>query len=107
MFNRIIAVQAEHDYRLRLTYDDGEVILADFRPIMSQGGIFSPLTDPEFFSSVALDSHGRAVVWPGELEFCADALRLEWGGREPYPSYPALQYPAVDPTRELTVVEDL
>lgn len=107
MFNRITAVQVEPDYRLGITYDDGEVIHADFRSVVSRGGVFSPLADPDFFSLAALDTHGRAVAWPGELEFCADALRLEWGRREPRQSSPAPQKPATEAIENVILVEDL
>lgn len=107
MFHHIVAIQVEPNHLLQITYNDGEVVRADFRSVISQGGIFSPLVDPAFFSLAAIDTHGRAVVWPGELEFCADALRLEWGLREPYQSYSAPQRSAVDLTKDLIVVEDL
>jgi len=107
MFNRIVAVQVEPGFFLRLKYQDGETVRADFRSVISQGGVFSPLADPDFFSLAAVGTHGRAVVWPGELEFCADALRLEWGKREPYQSSPSPQRAGLDAGTATVLVKDL
>ena len=107
MLNRIIAIQAEPNSQLRLTYDDGEIITADFRPVINQGGVFAPLADPDFFLLAAIDAHGRAVEWPGELEFCADALRLEWESHEPYQPQVARSQSDADSVKGLIVVEDV
>ena len=79
MFNHIVLVQMQPEFHLLLHYDDGTIVNADFAPVIQQGGVFSPLADPSFFSNASLDEHGRIVQWPGELEFCADALRQQWG----------------------------
>lgn len=107
MLDRIVAIQVEPNYRLRLTYEDKAVITADFNSVIRKCGVFLPLADPTFFSQAALDVHGRAVVWPGELEFCADALRLEWGRREPYQSYSAPQRQVAGVTSDTRFVEDM
>jgi hypothetical protein len=72
----IRAVRAEPEFHLRITYADGQSIVVDFRPVIRQGGAFSPLVDPDFFARATVAARGRAVCWPGELEFCADALWL-------------------------------
>jgi len=65
------------DFKLVLEYSDGVSILADFMPIIQQGKVFQPLQDPNFFAKVSLDKTGRYIYWEGELEFCADALRIK------------------------------
>jgi len=65
------------NYKLRLTYADGETIVVDFTPVIQRGGVFAPLSDPEFFSQASIGEGGRYIQWPGELDFCADALWLE------------------------------
>ena len=61
--------------KLELIYQDGERIIVDFAPIIEQGGVFSPLANPQVFSCVKLGRKGRYIAW-GEIDFCADALRL-------------------------------
>jgi len=77
MLRAIRSVAPEQNYKLRLTYADGETIIVDFIPVIQRGGVFAPLSDPEFFSQVSIGERGRYIQWPGELDFCADALWLE------------------------------
>lgn len=37
-------------------------------------GVFATLADPAFFVQVRIGERGRSLEWPGELDFCADAL---------------------------------
>ena len=77
LLRTIHSVAPEPNYTLRLTYADGEVIVVDFTPVIQRGGVFAPLSDPEFFSQVSIGERGRYIQWPSELDFCADALWLE------------------------------
>lgn len=76
-FDTITSVSAQDNYELRLVYSDGIEIIADFKPIINQDGVFKTLADPQFFSQVAIGDEGRYIGWPGDIDFCADALRLE------------------------------
>jgi hypothetical protein len=71
---RITRVEPQSGYRLRLVFADGLEGVVDFAPTVEKGGVFSPMRDPAFFARFELQSHGRLISWPGELEFCADAL---------------------------------
>ena len=77
LLRTIRSVAPEPNYKLRLTYADGETIVVDFTQVIQRGGVFTPLSDPEFFSQVSIEERGRYIQWPGELDFCADALWLE------------------------------
>jgi len=69
------------DHALRLTYSDGEVFVVGFAPVIARGGVFAALADAAFFRLVSVGEGGRYIEWPGEIDFCADALRME-GERE-------------------------
>lgn len=75
VLTKITSVTAEPDFRLRLVFDDGEVRRVGFRDIIERGGVFARLRDAEFFEQARIGAQGRSVVWPGEIDFCADALR--------------------------------
>lgn len=77
MLRTIHSVIPEPNYKLRLTYSDGETIVVDFTLLIQRGGVFAALGDPQFFARVSLGERGRYIQWPGELDFCADALWLE------------------------------
>jgi len=75
--HRIVDAVAEGPDKLRLTYADEGAVLVDFAPIIARGGVFAQLADPRFFAQVGIGEGGRFVEWPGEIDFCADALWLE------------------------------
>ncbi len=77
IFHVISQATAKPDYKLHLIYSDGERVTVDFKPIIERGGIFQPLATPQFFSQVSIGERGRYIEWPGGIDFCADALRLE------------------------------
>jgi hypothetical protein len=72
---RIATVEVLPEFQLRIRYSDGMNVRVDFRPIIQRGGVFARLGDAAFFSQVQVDNRGRSVYWPGEIDFCADALR--------------------------------
>jgi hypothetical protein len=74
---RISKVQLLDGYRLRLLYTDGGVVEKDFAPVIAVGNAFTALADPEFFAQAKIGIGGRSLEWPGELDFCADALWFE------------------------------
>lgn len=69
--------RAERPTRLRLVYADGQVVTVELAALVRAGGVFAALRDWELFSQAALDERGRAVRWPGDIDLCADALRIE------------------------------
>ncbi len=75
MFHAIVSAEPLPGFRLRLTYEDGRIVEADFKPVIARGGVFEPMSRPEVFDQVKIGEHGRYIEWPGELDFCADALR--------------------------------
>lgn len=76
---RIVFAQALPGYRLHLRYDDGVEGTVDLSAEVGKG-VFAIWRDPEVFARVQIDRNGRALVWPGEVDLCADALYLEITG---------------------------
>jgi len=66
-----------HQQSLILRYADGAEFVVDMAQVIAQGGVYAPLADPVFFAQVQVGRRGRFLAWPDELEFCADALRLQ------------------------------
>lgn len=75
-FLRIEKVEPLPDMGLQLTYRHGPVIRLEFRSVAARGGMFARLADPDYFAQVQVACGGRAICWPDELDFCADALWL-------------------------------
>ncbi len=68
---RVQYVIATEDYRLQLTFTNGEVGLYDCRPLLTFG-VFQELADIRYFrrATVSLGT----VVWPNEQDICPDTL---------------------------------
>ena len=73
----ITSITVENNYKLRLIYSNGDMVVVDFMPMIRQGGVFEKLSDRHFFSQVKLGEGGRYIEWPSGLDFCADALWFE------------------------------
>lgn len=74
---RIISLAHGPDCRLRLTYADGFAGVVDLASVAKRGGVFARLQDAEYFRQVRIGEDGRPIEWPGELDMCADALRMQ------------------------------
>ena len=83
---RIKHVAPENDYRVRITFETGDIVSVDFRPVIERGGRFAKLGDQQTFQQVAIGEYGRYIEWPGGIDFCADALRLGLGDSYSVPS---------------------
>ena len=63
---KIIKAQYVKDYILRLTFNNGEIRMVDFTPLM-QKGICTKLQDMDYFRSFTLDTF--TVDWNNEIGF--------------------------------------
>lgn len=72
-------VEALPDFRLRLVYADGLEGTIDLSPEVGHG-VFAPLADRTFFSTVHIGDHGQ-IAWTDEIEICPDAAYQEISGR--------------------------
>jgi hypothetical protein len=78
----ITAIRVLDHYRVWLCFDDGVEGTVDFSRHVGRG-VFAPWADDAFFRQAALGERGRTLTWPGELDFCADALWLQVTGQPP------------------------
>ncbi|HEY6000193.1 MAG TPA: DUF2442 domain-containing protein [bacterium] len=68
---RVRRVKPEDDYRLRITFTNGEVRVFDVSPYLKTG-VFRELLDPAVFRSVR-PAFGT-IQWGGGQDFCPDTL---------------------------------
>lgn len=76
---RIVFAEALPGWRLHLRYDDGVEGTVDLSARVGKG-VFAIWRDPDVFARFKIEESGRALVWPGEVDACADALYLEITG---------------------------
>ena len=87
----ITAAEYIEDYKLRLTFNNGEVRIVDFVPIM-QKGICKKLQDKDYFRAFTLDPF--TVDWNNEIGFAPEYL------------YEIGTYPENEETTPLMAAED-
>lgn len=68
---RVIGVVPTEDYRLRLTFANGEVREFDCQHLLDFG-VFRELKEVAYFMRASV-AHGT-VVWPNEQDVCPDTL---------------------------------
>lgn len=68
---RVVEVSVETDYRLRITFANGELREFDVSPYLERG-IFRELKDPKIFRTV--EPSLGSVRWQNGQDFCPDML---------------------------------
>lgn len=89
------AVQARplDGFRLWLKYDDGIEGIVDLSDLAGRG-VIEAWSDGNIFGSVTINESG-AIVWPGEIDLCPDALYIRLTGRQAEEIFPELlRHPA-------------
>jgi len=84
------AVQANplDGFRLWLKYEDGIQGIVDLSDLAGRG-VFEAWSEREVFDAVTVNESG-AVVWPGEIDLCPDALYIRLTGRQAQQIFPSL-----------------
>jgi hypothetical protein len=71
MHPRVHAVVPRDDYKLEITFSNGEVGVYDCSPLLDFG-VFKELQDLTYFKQAR--AAGGTVVWPHEQDICPDTL---------------------------------
>lgn len=76
----ITSLTVQPAFTLALRYSDGAALSVSVKPLVDAGGVFVSLRDPAVFAQARIGLNGRSVEWPGEIDLCADALRMQTTG---------------------------
>ena len=90
------AVQANplDGFRLWLKYADGIEGTVDLSDLAGRG-VFEVWSERKVFEAVTVNESG-AIVWPGDIDLCPDALYLRLTGRPAEEIFPRLKRAPVD-----------
>ena len=61
---KISSIEAQGGFRLAIVWSEGAGAMVDLADAVSQGGVFSPLSDAALFSRVRIGERGRTIEWP-------------------------------------------
>ena len=71
---RVIHVQAEQNFKLLITFNNGEKKSFDVKPYL-ETGVFKELKDESIFNSVK--PFLGSIQWANGLDLCPDTLYIE------------------------------
>jgi len=71
---RVISVSLMADFKLLLTFTNGEQRLFDAKPLLSVEA-FKPLNNKSTFEAVKT-AYG-SIMWPNNIDYCPDTLYAE------------------------------
>jgi len=70
------------EYRIKVCFDDGKEGIVDLSKYPDKGGVFSPLSDPEYFKNFFIDLN--TLCWPNGADIAPERLyeQIETGQRQ-------------------------
>jgi hypothetical protein len=71
-----VAVADPKSHEVTVTWATGDETVHRFGHLVGKG-VFAALENPAVFTRVTVGERGRSLEWPGEIDFCADALWFE------------------------------
>jgi hypothetical protein len=74
MYLDVTAVRYLDNYRLLLTFENGEQREIDISELVPFEGVFAPLGDASYFRQVRVERDVGTIVWPNGADFCPDVL---------------------------------
>jgi hypothetical protein len=74
MLHVIQNAMVESAHTLSVRFTDGHEGVITLERLTQCGGVVQALRDPLVFERVTVGSGGRYLTWPGDIDFCADAL---------------------------------
>lgn len=86
---RITHAKPLEEFRLELTFDNGESGVVDMSSYAGRG-VCAAWKQLGEFEKVKVTEDG-AVEWPGEVDFCPDALYLMMTHKSPEEVFPSLR----------------
>ena len=74
MYHDVTEMRIMDGYKLQLTFDDGKSGVLDCKPFIDKGGVFSKLSDPEFFKNVQINSELGVLTWDDEIDIAPETV---------------------------------
>ncbi len=74
---KILNIKVLDEYKLEVKFSDNKIYEFDLKIYFTNDSVFLILKDYNLFKRVQISNDGRSIVFPYNLDFCADALRLK------------------------------
>ena len=70
----IVKVKVKKNYQLELVFEDGKLGVVDISKIVPIKGIFEPLNDPSYFSTVSVNHDIGTICWDNGADLSPEFL---------------------------------
>ena len=70
----IIELVYLYGYRLRLTFRSCETGEVDSSYLPGEGGVFAPLSDPDYFRQVFIHPEFKVLIWPDGVDIAPETI---------------------------------
>lgn len=80
MLHDVVLASYRGDYRIELTFDNGERGVVDFSPYLQRGGIFKKLRDISFFREFRINPELGTLTWADEIDVAPETLYAQATG---------------------------
>ena len=80
MIHDIVSAAYQGNYRIEVTFDDGERGIVDFAPYLKRGGVFKRFRDLTFFREFRVDEELGTLTWGDEIDVAPETLYAEATG---------------------------
>jgi len=88
--HKVTQVKVLTDYRLELTFDNGQCGCVDLSHLVAKG-VLKAWTDTATFRRVSIGESGE-LIWNEQIDLCPDALYLQATYQRPADVFPALKH---------------
>lgn len=86
MYVDIISARYVNAYSIELTFENGRSGVVDFTKFIGKGGVFSRLSDLDFFKRFRVNEELGIITWDEEIDVAPEVLYSEATG-EPLPHW--------------------
>jgi hypothetical protein len=62
------------DYTVHVLFEDGLTADVDLSYLCDHGGVFEPLSDPDYFRRLHADGEAGTIVWPNHADIAPETL---------------------------------
>jgi hypothetical protein len=80
MYIDIISAKYKDGYKIELTFENGRSGIIDFAKYIEKGGVFSKLTDLEYFKRFQVNQELGILTWSDEIDVAPEVLYSECTG---------------------------
>lgn len=74
MLHDVVSASYRGDYRIEITFDNGQRGVVDFAPYLKRGGVFTRFLDQTFFRAFRVNEELGTLTWNAEIDVAPETL---------------------------------